>query len=777
MKISERRAVTAGEMWREMPGTARFIMRQLLTLTFSFALTQIESFGEYSPFGVAFLTGAPRDCILSAALGACLGYIVTPAPIAPMRYIAAVISASVISRSVKLLARKPNFAENAAPFVSSGCLLITGLAIIIPDKPVFTDILLCLAESMLGGGAAYFFSRTFALSPRKLSLKGFNSQELSCIIVSFSIIMMSFSEFAIGGIIPIRILSVFLILLCAECGRESAGCIMGLALGVAMGVSNDASFLIGAYGLGGLLAGVFSPLGQFGCAAAFAAVNGVATLATENSSAALYALAETAVATVIFVSIPSKYLKRVEKFFHSSETAAVTINPAESAVSAKLELARETMKQVSRSVSTVSESLNRLQCPSLESVYSNVKEQVCEDCVNNKICWENKEYTNCITNAFNSFERLLREGEFPTDENIPQDFAEQCARLPQFISAFQQEFVSFEVHSGAIHRLSELREIVSDQFGETAELLGDLSRRIEETAFYDVAAAEEIGNLCPAYGFEPEKVNCIINSKNRTKIELFGSFLRKRGNRAEWTRAVSKAISRPLNLPTVQNCGENTLVTFTERSNFTVHSAGTQSACNGASLCGDAFEVFKSSDGDEVLLISDGMGTGGRAAVDAALAAGIFPSLIQAGLEENTALKIVNSALLSKSGEESFATLDIVKIDTYTGQTRFFKAGAATSFVRQSGVFKTVEIPSTPPGIFRNVEFQTASLKLSAGDIVLLVSDGALNGGTAWIEKELNALSEDTTAQETADKIAAEARARRNDGHEDDITVVACMIK
>lgn len=588
MKLSEQRAVSVGEMYREMPAAARFIMRQLLTLTCAFALSQIQSFGEYSPFGVAFLAGAPLDCILSAALGACIGYIVTPAPIAPMRYIAAIISAAVISRSVKLLARKPNSAQNAAPFVSFGCLLITGLAIIIPDKPVFTDILLCLAESMLGGGAAYFFSHTLTLSPRRLSVKGFNSQELSCIIVTFSIIMMSFSEFAIGEIIPIRILSVFLILLCAKCGKEAAGCIMGLSLGVAMGISNDASFLIGAYGLGGLLSGVFSPLGQFGCAFAFAAVNAVAVLATESSSAALYALAETAAATIIFVLIPSKYFIRAEKFFRPADTAAVISTPAEDDVSSKLNLACETMKHVSRSVSTVSESLNRLQCPSLDSVYSNVKAQVCEDCVNNKICWENEKNTKCIVNAYNSFERLLREGEFPTDENIPQDFAEQCARLPQFISAFQQEYVSFEVHSGAIRRLAELREIVSDQFGETAELLGDLSRRFEEIVTYDVKSAQEIEELCPAYGFAPLKVTCVISAENRIKIELLGNFQKKRANRAEWTKAVSRTVNRPLNLPIVQNCGENAIITFTERSKYTVHSAGTQLACGGAALCGDA---------------------------------------------------------------------------------------------------------------------------------------------------------------------------------------------
>ena len=61
------------------------------------------------------------------------------------------------------------------------------------------------------------------------------------------------------------------------------------------------------------------------------------------------------------------------------------------------------------------------------------------------------------------------------------------------------------------------------------------------------------------------------------------------------------------------------------------------------------------------------MGTGGRAAVDAAMASGLFSKLVKSGLGFDTALRIVNSALLAKSEEESFATLDLACFDFYTG--------------------------------------------------------------------------------------------------------------
>ena len=62
------------------------------------------------------------------------------------------------------------------------------------------------------------------------------------------------------------------------------------------------------------------------------------------------------------------------------------------------------------------------------------------------------------------------------------------------------------------------------------------------------------------------------------------------------------------------------------------------------------------------------------------------------------------------------------------------------------------------------------------GDIIVMVSDGAIATGEEWIERIIQSW-EDKSMQQLADCIIDEAVARRSDGHDDDITVIAMQIK
>lgn len=104
---------------------------------------------------------------------------------------------------------------------------------------------------------------------------------------------------------------------------------------------------------------------------------------------------------------------------------------------------------------------------------------------------------------------------------------------------------------------------------------------------------------------------------------------------------------------------------------MTVGSA--QLSCTGEKLCGDAFESFQDSSGRLVAVLSDGMGSGGRAAVDGAMAAGLTSHLMQAGFGPDSVLRMVNAALMVKSGDESLATLDIASINLFTGRLESLK--------------------------------------------------------------------------------------------------------
>ena len=97
-------------------------------------------------------------------------------------------------------------------------------------------------------------------------------------------------------------------------------------------------------------------------------------------------------------------------------------------------------------------------------------------------------------------------------------------------------------------------------------------------------------------------------------------------------------------------------------------------------------------------------------------------------------------------------------------------------FIRKNGIMYRVETPSLPIGILTDVEFTCTEDTLAPEDIIVIVSDGAVVCGEEWIERIILQW-QDKSMQELAHLINDEATARRTDGHDDDITVLALRIK
>ena len=131
-----------------------------------------------------------------------------------------------------------------------------------------------------------------------------------------------------------------------------------------------------------------------------------------------------------------------------------------------------------------------------------------------------------------------------------------------------------------------------------------------------------------------------------------------------------------------------------------------------------------------------------------------------------------------KSGDESLATLDIASIDLFSGRLESLKAGAAVSLLKGGGRISRIERSSLPVGILRDIAFERSADTLADGDILLLLSDGITTDGVGWAEemlrdydpqeKDLNRLAED---------MVIEARRRQAGEREDDVTVLALMVK
>ena len=179
------------------------------------------------------------------------------------------------------------------------------------------------------------------------------------------------------------------------------------------------------------------------------------------------------------------------------------------------------------------------------------------------------------------------------------------------------------------------------------------------------------------------------------------------------------------------------------------------------------------------MILCDGMGTGRPAAVDGNLAADLTGRLLRAGFTAELAARLVNVALALKSEDESGATLDLLSVDLYTGAARIFKAGAAPGFIVHEGHARTVGEAGLPVGVLGGVNGQSKMVRLAAGDLAVLVSDGLLVDGPGWVLKQLELAAAGTdTPERIAQDLVETARARASQsGRPDDITAAVLRLE
>ena len=204
-----------------------------------------------------------------------------------------------------------------------------------------------------------------------------------------------------------------------------------------------------------------------------------------------------------------------------------------------------------------------------------------------------------------------------------------------------------------------------------------------------------------------------------------------------------------------------------------------QLARAGKNVCGDCGSDLILNEGKQLMMISDGMGTGFKAALKSGTAINILSRLLEIGFERDTAIDAVNTILMLQNGEESFVTLDMCFIDLYESSADFIKTGAAPSFIKKNNKVKIIKSGSLPVGMLQNVEKSISTEHLSNGDMIILASDGLLDADNKtdvkWLA-DILAKSDITDPQQMAEYLLNKAIAISGGRLRDDITILVAAI-
>ena len=200
-------------------------------------------------------------------------------------------------------------------------------------------------------------------------------------------------------------------------------------------------------------------------------------------------------------------------------------------------------------------------------------------------------------------------------------------------------------------------------------------------------------------------------------------------------------------------------------------------------------------DGSLALILCDGMGKGAAAAAESGTVARRLKRNLKSGMSVAQAIKEVNRHMIEsaqraseKEGRscataESFATVDLLIIDRSCGKARFYKMGAASSFVLRDGSVRKLEQAALPVGIIANIRLTHKTAMLRPGDIVIMVSDGITDADREdlsynWLMELLSGeegLAE-LGAKKIADFILKNAQDRCDPSKRDDQTAAVVKI-
>lgn len=208
-------------------------------------------------------------------------------------------------------------------------------------------------------------------------------------------------------------------------------------------------------------------------------------------------------------------------------------------------------------------------------------------------------------------------------------------------------------------------------------------------------------------------------------------------------------------------------------------------AAAAAAGSGDSAVCCGLPDGSLAFILSDGMGQGMKAAAESKVVISRLRRMLKNGENPSAAIKTLNRYMVDKSGdEEIFATVDLTIIDKKAGNARFYKMGAATSFVVREGNVRRIEKAALPVGIIPGVKLSEISVRLKPGDIIVMVSDGVTEAdrkdlSARWLEQLLAETGEnENIGPKILAEVIADAAKNKYGGREiDDLTAVVAMIE
>lgn len=728
--------------------------------------------GQFSPFTISLVCALRGALSAWAGAGGIIGSFLFFSGTSAVKYITIILFAILIKTAFLRISNR-FLSDNLAYINAFGSSFIIGGAIMLATGFSSDEFLGIFYESLLAAGGAFIFSKSAQIVWSSKELSRYTTEETSAIILTVGIILMHLYRYKLFQLSPVVLIFVTAVVIAARIRNGYGGALCGVCAGFALGLSRDAGFICLGIALGGLFCGELNRRSKYFGALGFVIPICLCAVA-DGSLTAYMTIAESLMVCAVSVIVP----ERIFTFLCEKVNAPVPVivrTENNRKLARKLNDASGAITRVSDCVNKVQHTLKPAADEQLNYAVRKAWEKVCRGCELNESCraeikTPSDETIRRLANALHNHAEL-------DETRFPKGFYASCYSFDEMQSAIHSKYLDYIANRNAQGQIEEVHRLMSDQFKSMADILHDLACEFDEQININAEAADQCADEAREFGLEVISTDSYLDRFGRLFVSLNIQPPSDNFNVTKFTENLSSAIGTTLDLPELEESENSATLKFGQKLSYDVCVGAFSRPTENENICGDYYRSFRDENGRYIIILSDGMGTGSRAAVDSAMSAELFSKLIKAGLSFDCALSISNSAMLVKSCDESLATLDVVCVDLYTGKTEFMKAGAAATFVRHRGNVAQLEQASLPVGILRDIKFTKAVASLEKGDIILMISDGILGDCNGWIQQELKLWQSENSPQALAEFIVDSACERKLTKHRDDMTAIAIYIE
>ena len=353
--------------------------------------------------------------------------------------------------------------------------------------------------------------------------------------------------------------------------------------------------------------------------------------------------------------------------------------------------------------------------------------KLCASCDACAVCWEN-ERAPIYELLPRLISTVMETGK--VDGRQREELKRHCKRSRDMVAEAVRVFERVSLNHAWYNRLIENRQTIAEQLDAMAYIMQDCAKEDELLDETESGLLSKLRYHAKEHGIIVEEVHLYETADGHYKLWVrmrsrqggcisVKHFLNIAGQVFE--RRL-RSVSEGKNFVTK----EEAEFIFLEDTRFRSVQGIAREKKDGAYVSGDNFSILEMENGKLLMGLSDGMGSGSTACKESELVLDLVERFLEAGFSMETAIRMMNSAMVLKGEEDLYSTVDLCEVNLYNGCASFYKIGAAVSFLKRDGEVSCFFANSLPVGAGTNPEIEKEEIELQNGDFIVMVTDGVL---------------------------------------------------